>query len=138
MVTTIAKKLNETETPVRVNREAFVFLYFLILKDTSQTNKLKKLIRSIILHVRCFYCRIMTKNVVCKSNLQLNCEYLRFIVHPTMFITFIVFDIIMSDNRKVLVKHGPSPTNPLRWEYIMVSTSGNFTKTLNDWPVWYQ
>ena len=132
MVTTIAKKLNETETPVRGNREAFVFLYFLIFKDTSQTNKLKKLIRSTILHVRCFYCRIMTKNIVCKSNLHLNCEYLRFIIHPTMSITFIVFDIVMSDNRKVLVKHGPSPTNPLRWEYKMVSTSGNFTKTLND------
>ena len=97
MVTTIAKKLNETETPVRGNREAFVFLYFLILKDTSQTNKLKKLIRSTILHVRCFYCRIMTKNIVCKSNLQLNCEYLRFIVHPTMFISFIVFQKVEFD-----------------------------------------
>ena len=132
MVTTFAKKLNETETPVGGNREAFVFPYFLIFQDTSQTNKLKKLIRSTILHVRCFYCRIMTKNIVCKSNLPLNCEYLRFIVHPTMFISFIVSDIIMSDNRKVLVKHGSSPTNPFRWEYKMVSTSGNFTKTLND------
>ena len=120
MVTTIAKKLNETETPVRGNIGAFVFLYFLICKDTSQTNKLKKLIRSTILHVRCFYCRIMAKNIVCTSNLQLNREHLRFIIHPTMFITFIVFDIIMSDNRKVLVKHGPSPTNPFRWEYKMV------------------
>ena len=74
----------------------------------------------------------MTKNIVCKSNLQLNREHLRFIVHPMMFINFIVFDIIMSDNRKVLVKHGPSPTNPRRREYKMVSTSGNFKKTLKD------
>lgn len=92
-----------------------VFPYFLIVKDSYQPKILKKLTRSTILYMRCSYYRLMTEIIAGKSNLQLNCDYLRFIVHATIFISFIVFGIIMCDYRKVLVEHGPSPTNPFHW-----------------------